>query len=467
MMSKRTMLDKIWDAHVVEQNEGEPTVLYIDTHLIHEVTSPQAFATLRDRGLKVRRPDRTFATMDHAIPTRPLALDLWPSQAAVQVETLRRNCREFGVTLFDLIGEHQGIVHVVGPEQGITQPGTTVVCGDSHTSTHGAFGALAFGIGTSEVSHVLATQCLLQKKPKSFAVNLVGDLQPGVTAKDLILAIIAEIGTGGGAGHVFEFRGEAFRSLDMAGRMTVCNMSIEGGARAGLIAPDEVTFEYLKGRPYAPKGADWNRAVAKWKQLASDDGAVFDKTLTMDASKIAPMVTYGTNPGQAISVEQQIPNPSEMDNEEERRAILQALDYMALKPGKRIIGQPVDVVFIGSCTNGRLEDLRAAARVVAGKKVRDSVRALVVPGSKQVRRAAEKEGLHRVFTDSGFEWRNAGCSMCLAMNDDKAGQGKYVASTSNRNFRGRQGPGSRTMLMSPSMAAAAAVHGEVVDVRQL
>lgn len=466
-MSKRTMLDKIWDAHVVEQAEGKPSVLYIDTHLIHEVTSPQAFSVLRERGLKVRRADRTFATMDHAIPTRKLAFDLWPTEAALQVQTLRKNCEDFGVTLFDLQGEDQGIVHVVGPEQGITQPGATVVCGDSHTSTHGAFGALAFGVGTSEVSHVLATQCLMQEKPKSFAVNVEGQLGPGVTAKDLILAVIAHIGTGGGAGHVFEFRGEAFRSLDMAGRMTVCNMSIEGGARAGMIAPDETTFEYLKGRPYAPKGEAWDRAVARWRELPTDEGAVFDREIHLKASDIAPMVTYGTNPGQAIPVNGDIPDPEAMSSEEEKRATLQALDYMALRPGSKIAGQQIDIVFIGSCTNGRLEDLRAAAQVVRGKKVRDNVRALVVPGSKHVMKAAEQEGLDRIFQESGFEWRNAGCSMCLAMNDDKAESGKYVASTSNRNFRGRQGPGARTMLMSPSMAAAAAVHGAVVDVRQL
>ena len=466
-MSKRTMLDKIWDAHVVEQAEGKPSVLYIDTHLIHEVTSPQAFSVLRERGLKVRRADRTFATMDHAIPTRKLAFDLWPTEAALQVQTLRKNCEDFGVTLFDLQGEDQGIVHVVGPEQGITQPGATVVCGDSHTSTHGAFGALAFGVGTSEVSHVLATQCLMQEKPKSFAVNVEGQLGPGVTAKDLILAVIAHIGTGGGAGHVFEFRGEAFRSLDMAGRMTVCNMSIEGGARAGMIPPDETTFEYLKGRPYAPKGEAWDRAVARWRELPTDEGAVFDREIHLKASDIAPMVTYGTNPGQAIPVNGDIPDPEAMSSEEEKRATLQALDYMALRPGSKIAGQQIDIVFIGSCTNGRLEDLRAAAQVVRGKKVRDNVRALVVPGSKHVMKAAEQEGLDRIFQESGFEWRNAGCSMCLAMNDDKAESGKYVASTSNRNFRGRQGPGARTMLMSPSMAAAAAVHGAVVDVRQL
>lgn len=463
-MSK-TMLDKVWESHVVAQDEEAPSVLYIDTHLVHEVTSPQAFSALRERGLKVRRPDRTFATMDHAIPTRKLAMDLWPSEAAVQVQTLRDNCAEFGVTLFDLEGEKQGIVHVVGPEQGITQPGMTVVCGDSHTSTHGAFGALAFGIGTSEVSHVLATQCLLQKKPKSFAVTVNGALRPGVTAKDVVLAIIAKIGTGGGAGHVFEFRGEAIRSLDMAGRMTVCNMSIEGGARAGMIAPDETTFEYLKGKPYAPQGQEWDEAVAYWKTLPSDVDARFDKEIVLDAAEIAPMVSYGTNPGQAIAVDDQVPDPKGCGSEQ--ASIAQALEYMDLTPGAPIAGQKIDVVFIGSCTNGRLEDLRAAAKVVKGLQVPDTVRALVVPGSKKIRAEAEREGLAQVFEAAGFEWRNAGCSMCLAMNDDKAGRGQYVASTSNRNFQGRQGPGARTMLMSPAMAAAAAVHGKVVDVRTL
>ncbi len=461
----KTMLDKIWESHVVSAEPGHPEVLYIDTHLVHEVTSPQAFAALRERGLKVRRPDRTFATMDHAIPTRPLQMDLWPTQAAEQVRTLRRNCSDFGVTLFDMNGGQQGIVHVIGPEQGITQPGTTVVCGDSHTSTHGAFGALAFGIGTSEVSHVLATQCLLQSKPKSYSVEVSGRLNPGVTAKDVILAIIAHIGTGGGTGHVFEFGGEVIRNLDMAGRMTLCNMSIEGGARAGMVAPDQTTFEFLKGRPYAPK--DWEKAVARWKQLPSDPGARFDRSVTLKGEEIDPMVTYGTNPGQAISVRGTIPDPGSLATPEERDSVAQALHYMNLQPGRPIAGQPVDIVFIGSCTNGRLEDLRAAAQVVRGRKVRDTVRALVVPGSQQVGREAEREGLDRIFQESGFEWRRAGCSMCLAMNDDKAGAGKYVASTSNRNFRGRQGPGSRTLLMSPSMAAAAAVSGQVVDVREL
>ncbi len=465
-MSK-TMLDKIWEAHVVTQDAGAPAVLYIDTHLVHEVTSPQAFAVLRERGLKVRRTDRTFATMDHAIPTRSLQIDLWPSDAAKQVETLRTNCRDFGVQLFDLEGDRQGIVHVIGPELGITQPGQTVVCGDSHTSTHGAFGALAFGIGTSEVSHVLATQCLLQHKPKSFAIDVRGELPPGVTAKDIILAIIAKNGVSGGNGHVFEYRGPTIRALDMAGRMTICNMSIEGGARAGMIAPDQTTFDYLKGRPYAPQGSDWEAAVEAWKKLPSDPDARFDKEMTLDASQLAPMVSYGTNPGQAIPINGTVPTPDSFSDDHERRSALQSLEYMDLTPGRPIEGQPVDIVFIGSCTNGRIEDLRVAAQIVRGKKVVDSVTALVVPGSKQVKVQAEQEGLDRVFSEAGFEWRNAGCSMCLGMNDDKAGRGKYVASTSNRNFQGRQGPGARTFLMSPAMAAAAAVHGKVVDVRQL
>ena len=466
-MTPKTMLDKIWESHVVSAEPGHPSVLYIDTHLVHEVTSPQAFQALRERGLKLHRTDRTFATVDHAIPTRELAMELWPSQAAQQVQTLRQNCADFGVTLFDLDSGSQGIVHVIGPEQGITQPGTTVVCGDSHTSTHGAFGALAFGIGTSEVSHVMATQCLLQNKPKSFSVEVTGSLTPGVTAKDVILAIIAQIGTGGGTGHVFEFRGQAIRGLDMAGRMTICNMSIEGGARAGMIAPDQTTFEYLKGRPYAPTGQQWEEAVQRWSRLPSDPDAAFDRSMMLNGETIAPMVTYGTNPGQAAAVDGRVPEPEQMSTPEERELVSQALDYMGLKPGEPIAGRQVDVVFIGSCTNGRLEDLRAAAQVARGRKVSDGVRALVVPGSQKVRKQAEAEGLNRIFEEAGFEWRNAGCSMCLAMNDDKAGPGKYVASTSNRNFRGRQGPGARTLLMSPSMAAAAAVEGRVVDVREM
>lgn len=467
-MSGKTLFEKVWDAHVVSQDEGAPAVLYIDAHLIHEVTSPQAFSMLRERGLPVRRPERTFATMDHAIPTRSgVDIALWPSDAATQVTTLRQNCEDFGITLWDIEGDVQGIVHVVGPEMGVTQPGMTIVCGDSHTSTHGAFGALAFGIGTSEVGHVLATQCLLQMKPKTFAINVEGELGLGVTAKDIILAIIAKNGAGGGAGYVFEYRGSAIRNLSMANRMTVCNMSIEGGARAGMIAPDETAFDYIKGRPYAPKDADWEKAVAYWKTLVTDEDATFDRELHLDANELEPMVTYGTNPGHGIGITGKIPLTEELDDPAERRSLLSAMEYMGLTPGQKMEGQHVDIVFIGSCTNSRIEDLREAAKVVEGKKVANSVEALVVPGSKAIKAQAEAEGLDRIFSEAGFEWRGAGCSMCLAMNDDKAGAGKYVASTSNRNFQGRQGPGSRSLLMSPIMAAAAAVNGRVVDVREV
>ncbi len=465
-MSK-TLFEKVWDAHIVSQDEGAPAVLYIDAHLIHEVTSPQAFATLRERGLAVRRPDRTFATMDHAIPTRNVDIALWPADAATQVRTLRENCADFGITLWDIKGDVQGIVHVVGPEMGVTQPGMTIVCGDSHTSTHGAFGALAFGIGTSEVGHVLATQCLLQKKPMTFAINVEGELGLGVTAKDIILAIIAQNGAAGGTGYVFEYRGSAIRSLSMANRMTICNMSIEGGARAGMIAPDETTFAYVKGRPYAPKGDDWEKAVAYWRTLVTDDDAVFDREMVLDANALQPMVTYGTNPGQGVAITGNIPTIDQLDDPADRRSLLSALEYMGLKPGQAMQGQPVDIVFIGSCTNSRIEDLREAAEIVRGKRVAGTVQALVVPGSKAIKSQAEAEGLDRIFTEAGFEWRGAGCSMCLAMNDDKAGAGKYVASTSNRNFQGRQGPGARSLLMSPIMAAAAALNGHVVDVREL
>ncbi|MEX1020282.1 MAG: 3-isopropylmalate dehydratase large subunit [Litorilinea sp.] len=463
-MSK-TLFEKVWDAHVVAQDPGAPAVLYVDAHLIHEVTSPQAFGMLRERGLQVRRPEKTFATMDHAIPTRDVDIELWPRDAATQVRTLRDNCRDFGVTLWDIEGDVQGIVHVVGPEMGVTQPGMTIVCGDSHTSTHGAFGALAFGIGTSEVGHVLATQCLLQEKPQTFAINVDGELGFGVTAKDVILAIIAKNGAGGGAGYVFEYRGSAIRNMSMANRMTICNMSIEGGARAGLIAPDETTFEYVKGRHFAPKGADWDKAVDYWRSLTTDDDAVFDRELHLDATRLEPMVTYGTNPGQGTGITGHIPVPAEVEDPSERRSLLSALEYMGLQPGQALAGQPVDIVFIGSCTNSRIEDLREAANVVKGRRVASTVQGLVVPGSKAIKAQAEAEGLDRIFSEAGFEWRGAGCSMCLAMNDDKAGAGKYVASTSNRNFQGRQGPGSRSLLMSPIMAAAAAINGRLVDVR--
>jgi 3-isopropylmalate/(R)-2-methylmalate dehydratase large subunit len=463
----KTLFEKVWDAHVVAQDEGAPAVLYIDAHLVHEVTSPQAFAELRARGIRVRRPDKTFATTDHAIPTRNVDIALWPSDAATQVRTLRQNCQDFGITLWDIEGPVQGIVHVVGPEMGVTQPGMTIVCGDSHTSTHGAFGALAFGIGTSEVGHVLATQCLLQKKPKTMAITVDGELGVGVTAKDIILAIIARNGAGGGAGYVFEYRGSAIRSLNMANRMTICNMSIEGGARAGMIAPDEKTFAWVKGRPYAPKGEQWEQALAYWRTLVTDEDAVFDRELKLDAGKLEPMVTYGTNPGQGVPVTGRVPTVDELEDPAERRSLLSALEYMGLTQGQPMAGQPVDIVFIGSCTNSRIEDLREAAKIVHGKRVDSRIQALVVPGSKAVKAQAEAEGLDRIFSEAGFEWRGAGCSMCLAMNDDKAGAGKYVASTSNRNFQGRQGPGARSLLMSPIMAAAAAVNGRVVDVREM
>jgi 3-isopropylmalate/(R)-2-methylmalate dehydratase large subunit len=467
-MPGKTLFEKVWETHVVAEDPGAPAVLYIDAHLVHEVTSPQAFAELRERGLPVRRPDKTFATMDHAIPTRiGVDISLWPADAANQVQTLRQNCTDFGVPLYDINDEIQGIVHVIGPELGVTHPGMTIVCGDSHTSTHGAFGALAFGIGTSEVGHVLASQCLMQKKPKTFAINVDGELGKGVTAKDIILGIIAQNGAGGGQGYVFEYRGSAIRKLSMANRMTICNMSIEGGARAGMIAPDETTYAYIKGRQFAPSGERWEKAVAYWNTLYSDPDAVFDREMTLDASKLEPMVTYGTNPGQGIGISGRIPTAAELEDPSERRSLVAALEYMGLQEGQKMAGQPIDIVFIGSCTNSRIEDLREAAAIAKGRKVADNVQALVVPGSKAVKAQAEAEGLDRIFSEAGFEWRGAGCSMCLAMNDDKAGMGKYVASTSNRNFQGRQGPGSRSLLMSPIMAAAAAVNGGVVDVREM
>ena len=467
-MSGKTLAEKIWDAHVVTKGvDGQPDLIYIDLHLVHEVTSPQAFDGLRQAGRPVRRLDLTIATEDHNTPTLEIDRPIKDPTSRIQIETLRANAAEFGVRIHSLGDIEQGIVHVVGPQLGLTMPGITVVCGDSHTSTHGAFGALAFGIGTSEVAHVLATQCLLQHKPKTFAINVEGELGFGVTAKDVILAIIAKNGAAGGTGYVFEYRGSAIRKMSMANRMTICNMSIEGGARAGMIAPDETTFEYIKGRPYAPKGEEWDRAVAYWRTLVSDAGAAFDRELTLDGSKLEPMVTYGTNPGQGVPVTGCIPMPDELDDAAQRRSLFSALEYMGLKPGQPMEGQPVDIVFIGSCTNGRIEDLREAAKLVQGKRVADSVQALVVPGSKAVKAQAEKEGLDRIFSEAGFEWRGAGCSMCLAMNEDKAGAGKYVASTSNRNFQGRQGPGARSLLMSPIMAAAAAVNGRVVDVRDM
>ncbi|NTV65414.1 MAG: 3-isopropylmalate dehydratase large subunit, partial [Oscillochloris sp.] len=440
-------------------------------HLIHEVTSPQAFTELRARGLKVRRPDRTLATMDHSTPTTPRnsqgIIPVIDPQAIAQLDQLRANCAEFGIPLFVLGSENQGIVHVIGPEQGATQPGMTIVCGDSHTSTHGAFGALAFGIGTSEVGHVLATQCLLQRKPKTCAVRVGGRLRPGVTSKDIILGLIAKYGVGGGTGYVFEFMGEAIRALSMEERMTICNMSIEGGARAGMIAPDDTTFQYVAGRRLAPQGADFEAAVARWRSLPSDEGAAFDHEMSLDAAELVPMITYGTNPGMGIPITGSVPTLDEMPDASARVALDKALAYMGLEPGKPLLGHSIDVVFIGSCTNSRIGDLRQAAALIKGRKVAEGVRVMVVPGSQRVKQQAEAEGLDAIFRDAGAEWREAGCSSCLAMNEDKVPAGKYAVSTSNRNFVGRQGPGSRTLLASPLTAAAAAVTGVVSDPRTL
>lgn len=467
----RTLFQKIWDDHVVHpETESTPAVLYIDLHLVHEVTSPQAFAELRRRGLKVRRPRQTLATMDHSTPTDPRPnglVTLGDAQAAAQLLQLEKNCEEFGIPLYKLGSDKQGIVHVIGPEQGLTQPGMTIVCGDSHTSTHGAFGALAFGIGTSEVAHVLATQCLLQRRPKTMEIRVDGRLQPGVTAKDIILAIIAKIGVGGGTGHVVEYTGSAIRSLSMEERMTICNMSIEAGARAGLIAPDDTTFEYVAGRPFAPKGEAWDRALAKWRELVTDEGATYDRTVTLDASTLKPMITYGTNPGMGMPIDGRIPYPEEIPDASQRAALEKALRYMDLEPGKPLLGKPIDVVFIGSCTNSRITDLRAAASVLKGRRVAPGVRVLVVPGSQQVKKQAEAEGLADIFKAAGAEWREAGCSMCIAMNGDQLQPGQYAVSTSNRNFEGRQGKGGRTFLASPLTAAAAAVTGRITDVREL
>ncbi|BCJ34723.1 3-isopropylmalate dehydratase large subunit [Actinocatenispora thailandica] len=456
----RTLAEKIWDAHVVRSAAGEPDLLYIDLHLVHEVTSPQAFDGLRAAGRKVRRPDLTLATEDHNTPTDSLVTIADPV-SRTQLETLRRNAAEFGVPLHSLGAAEQGIVHVIGPQLGATQPGMTIVCGDSHTSTHGAFGSIAFGIGTSEVEHVLATQTLPQTKPKTMAVNVTGALRPGVTAKDLILALITQVGTGGGQGHIVEYRGEAIPNLSMEGRMTICNMSIEWGARAGMVAPDETTFGYLKGRPNAPAGADWDAAVEYWRGLVTDDDATFDTEVTIDASAVEPFVTWGTNPGQGAPLSGTVPAPESFADEAARTAAERALSYMDLTAGTKLRDIDVDVVFLGSCTNGRLEDLRAAAEVISGRQVADGVRMLVVPGSARVREAAEAEGLHEVFTAAGAEWRFAGCSMCLGMNPDVLTPGQRSASTSNRNFEGRQGRGGRTHLVSPAVAAATAVAGHL------
>ncbi len=463
----RTIIEKLWDSHVVHEEPGAPALLYIDLHLVHEVTSPQAFQGLRERGLKVRRPRLTIATADHSIPTTDRSLPILDPIAAKQLAQLETNCAEFGIRCLGIHSEQQGVVHVIGPELGLTQPGMTVTCGDSHTATHGAFGALAFGIGTSEVEHVLATQCLLQRKSKTFLARVDGSLGPGVSAKDIILALIARIGIGGGTGCVFEYAGSAIRALGMEERMTVCNMSIEGGARAGLIAPDDVTFEYLHGRPHAPTGAAWDAAVARWKQLPTDEGAVYDRSIALDAGSLEPMVTYGTNPGMGVPISQPVPDPSQVADPMQRESIAKALLYMGLEGGKPLAGRPIDVVFIGSCTNSRITDLRAAASVLKGRKVSPNVRALVVPGSQEVKRQAIAEGLPDLFRAAGCEWREPGCSMCIAMNGDELAPGQYSVSTSNRNFEGRQGAGGRTFLASPRTAAASAITGVVTDVRTL
>ncbi len=463
----KTLFDKVWDAHVVERLPDGTCVLYIDRHLVHEVTSPQAFEGLRAAGRRVRRPDATIAVVDHNVPTTDRQAGIKEADSRLQVETLERNVTAFGVPYIPLLDDRQGIVHIIGPEEGISLPGMTIVCGDSHTSTHGALGSLAFGIGTSEVEHVLATQTLLQRPAKNMNVAVEGSLPFGVTAKDIVLAIIGHIGTAGGTGHVIEYTGSAIRGLDMAGRMTVCNMSIEAGARAGMIAPDETTFEYVRGRPMAPKGEALERAIAWWRTLPSDPAAAYDKLVQIDAATIAPMVTWGTSPEAVAPITGAVPDPREVADEAKRAQLERMLEYMALRPGQKLAELAVDVVFIGSCTNGRIEDIRAAAAVARGRKVAPGVRALVVPGSGLVKRQAEAEGLDRVLTEAGFEWREAGCSMCLGMNPDKLTPGQRCASTSNRNFEGRQGPGGRTHLLSPAMAAAAAVTGRLADVREL
>lgn len=461
----RTLFEKIWDNHLVHQEPGQQAILYIDLHLVHEVTSPQAFEGLRLAGRRLRRPDLTVATQDHNVPTTDRSLPIVDPISRQQIETLRANCKEFGVRLYDLDSINQGIVHVIGPELGLTQPGMTIVCGDSHTATHGAFGALAFGIGTSEVEHVMATQTLLQSRPKTYELRIEGALSPQVTAKDLILYLIGQISTAGGTGYVLEYTGEAIKGLSMEQRMTICNMSIEAGARAGMIAPDETTFDYLRGRPFAP--TDFDAAVAKWKQLPTDAGASYDKVSVFSAPAIAPQITWGTNPGQVISVDHRVPNPGDFEDESERKSAQAALDYMRLKPGTPMTEIEIDRVFIGSCTNSRIEDLRAAASYLQGKKIHNRVAGMVVPGSGLVKQQAEQEGLHRIFQEAGFEWREAGCSMCLGMNPDQLDAGQRCASTSNRNFEGRQGRGGLTHLVSPEMAAAAAIAGHFVDIRQL
>ncbi|HEX9134064.1 MAG TPA: 3-isopropylmalate dehydratase large subunit [Ktedonobacteraceae bacterium] len=465
----KTMFEKIWDAHVVREAPGESTILYIDRHLVHEMTSPQAFAGLRLANRTIHRPDATVAVLDHNVPTVPgrRKLDVVDQESLECLTAMERNAREFGLTLYDMADARQGIVHIIGPEQGLTLPGITIVCGDSHTSTHGALGALAFGIGTSEVEHVLATQCLLQKRPKTMNIRVEGTLAPGVTAKDLALAIIGKLGTGVGTGHVIEFSGSTIRNLSMEGRMTLCNMAIEAGARAGMVAPDETTFAYIKGRPSAPQGELFEQAVVAWRQLASDPGARFDAVYEINIEGLGPQVTWGINPGMEVDVSGVVPDPAEQQDPEQRKAYERALAYMGLKPGQKITEIPLDTVFIGSCTNSRLEDLRMAAQYAKGKHVSPHVRAMVVPGSMQVRRLAEEEGLADIFREAGFQWRESGCSMCIAMNGDQLSEGERCASTSNRNFEGRQGRGGRTHLVSPAMAAAAAIAGHFVDISEM
>ncbi len=463
----KTLFEKIWDRHLVASLDESTNLVFIDLHLVHEVTSPQAFDSLRLAGRKVKHPEMTLATIDHGVPTSNRLLGIKDPLSKIQIEALENNCEEFGVTLFGINDPRQGIVHVIGPEQGITQPGMTIVCGDSHTATHGAFGALAFGIGTSEVEHVLATQTLAMEKPKTMKVEVVGNVSEGVGPKDIILGIIKKIGTGGGAGHVIEYKGDVIQSMSMENRMTICNMSIEGGARAGMIAPDEVTFNYLKEKNYAPKGSDWDDAIDEWENLHSDKDAVFDKVVTINADELEPSISWGTNPSQVIFVNDTIPHPNDFDDESEKEAASRALEYMDLKPGEKISEIQLDRVFIGSCTNGRIEDLREAAEVVKGKKVSETIGAMVVPGSTLVKKQAEKEGLDKIFIEAGFDWREAGCSMCLGMNPDILSPGERCASTSNRNYEGRQGAGGRTHLVSPKMAAAAALNGKFVDIRDL
>ena len=463
----KTLYDKIWDDHLVHQQPDGTTLLYVDRHLVHEVTSPQAFEGLRMQNRKVRRPELTLAVPDHNVPTTDRSKGISDNESRIQVDTLRKNCKEFGVQLFDVNDKRQGIVHIIGPEQGFTQPGTVIVCGDSHTATHGAFGSLAFGIGTSEVEHVLATQTLIQKKSKNFRINVNGKLPAGVTSKDVILKIIGTIGTAGGTGYVIEFAGEVIRSLSVEQRMTICNMTIEGGARAGLIAPDNKTFEYFKNRPMSPKGEYWNKALAHWKTLYSDEDCIFDKEINIEGKDIEPLVTWGTSPQDVSPITGLVPDPEKENDEERKSAMYRSLEYMGLKPNMKISDIKVDTIFIGSCTNGRIEDLRSAAKLLKGKKVAKDVTALVVPGSGLVKRQAEEEGLDKIFKDAGFQWREPGCSMCLAMNDDKLSSKERCASTSNRNFEGRQGRGGRTHLVSPGMAVAAAIQGRLADVRKI